>query len=404
MEHKIIASIVRSRGAWERLRDAIDPSSEFSSETADIFNRVSGYYNNDPNAQQVDVELLCDQIKRSVPSVKLAERIQKTLRELPPDVSDLNIVKELLSLRVTNLGYELAGLLGAGRAPHEEIAKKMAEYIRLQGKADLGDESNDDERELQKLDIKDLVGSSFNKDSLIKLYPKILNEACDGGAKPGHHIVVFAPTEMGKTLFVINLVYGFIYQGLRVLYIGNEDPAADIYMRFVTRLTELRKETILAHPEKAQEILNKRRYENFILAPLAPGNFAQINRLVDKHDPQVVILDQLRNLDVRSEGRTQQLERAATEARNLAKSRNVLVVSVTQAGDSATGKTVLGRGDIDGSNVGIPGQADLMIGIGADAQMEMRNGRMLSFPKNKLSGKHDPILISIDPSLSRILE
>ena len=101
---------------------------------------------------------------------------------------------------------------------------------------------------------------------------------------------------------------------------------------------------------------------------------------------------------------TQQLEKAATEARNLAKSRRVLVVSVTQAGDSATGKAVLGRGDVDSSNVGIPGQVDLMIGVGATSEQEKNNVRVLSFPKNKLSGRHEHFMINIDPLTSRVVE
>jgi hypothetical protein len=44
-----------------------------------------------------------------------------------------------------------------------------------------------------------------------------------------------------------------------------------------------------------------------------------------------------------------------------------------------------------------------MIGIGADEEMERNNFRVLSFPKNKLSGKHEPIPIEIDPMLSKVL-
>jgi len=189
-----------------------------------------------------------------------------------------------------------------------------------------------------------------------------------------------------------------------VLYVGNEDPAPDILMRIINRLTGMNKYEVQAAPDRAQEILDKRNYDKLVMAPLAPGNFRQIRSLVKKYSPTVVVLDQLRNLDVDSENRTQALEKAATEARNLAKSGSVLVVSVTQAGDSASGKTVLSRGDVDGSNVGIPGQIDLMIGIGATTEMEANNDRMLSFPKNKLSGKHNPIAVRIDPLLSKVFD
>jgi len=401
MEQKIIKALASSRSIWERARDLINPYKEMSSEGSNIYDRISEYYNNDPDAASVDIELLCAQIERNTSSVKLAEAICKTLRNLPEDVSNLNIVKELLDLKRHNLGQELSGMLAAGRAKPEEIQKRMEEYLGLEGTAD---DTESEVEELNSVKVTDLVQHSFNEGNLIRLSPRVLNDACDGGAKPGHHILVFAPTEMGKTLFVINMVSGFIEQKLRVLYIGNEDPAADIYMRYITRLTGRNKHDVLKEPAKAQTLLEKKGYELLTLAPLAPGNFRQINRLIDKYDPQVVILDQLRNLDVSSEGRTQQLEKAATEARNLAKRRQILVVSVTQAGDSASGKRILDRGDVDGSNVGIPGQADLMIGIGATADEEQKNERWMSFPKNKLSGNHAPIKVSIDPHTSRVIE
>jgi KaiC/GvpD/RAD55 family RecA-like ATPase len=209
---------------------------------------------------------------------------------------------------------------------------------------------------------------------------------------------------MGKTLFVVNAVAGFLKQGLTCLYIGNEDPAADLLMRIISRLTGMNKQEVQDDPARAQALLDKRNYDKLVMAPLAPGNFRQIDKLVEKYKAAVVVLDQLRNIDVDSENRTQALEKAATGGRNLAKSKSVLVVSVTQAADSASGKTVLSRGDVDGSNVGIPGQIDLMIGIGATEEMERINHRVLSFPKNKISGRHEPIPIQIDPLLSKVIE
>jgi hypothetical protein len=209
---------------------------------------------------------------------------------------------------------------------------------------------------------------------------------------------------MGKTLVLINMVAGFTKQGLRTLYVGNEDPVADLQMRYINRITGRTKDQVLSDPTGTQAILEKRNYQNVIFAPLAPGTFPKIRRLVEKYKPHVVVLDQLRNLDVDSENRTQALEKAATEARNLAKGMGVLVVSVSQASDSASGKRILTRGDVDSSNVGIPGQADVMIGIGATEEDEQHNRRTFSFPKNKISGKHGGIMVEIIPQLSMVKE
>ena len=98
----------------------------------------------------------------------------------------------------------------------------------------------------------------------------------------------------------------------------------------------------------------------------------------------------------------QKLEKAATAARNLGKSNNVLVVSITQAGDSASGKGPLEMGDVDSSNTGIPAQVDVMVGLGATHDDEQGFRRIVSLPKNKRSGRHEFFPVRIEPQLSNI--
>ena len=88
--------------------------------------------------------------------------------------------------------------------------------------------------------------------------------------------------------------------------------------------------------------------------------------------------------------------------RRLAKKYNALAVSVTQAGDSGENKAILNMGDIDGSNTGIQGTADLIIGLGATYDMIQRGMLTLSFSKNKLNGNKQPVSITINPGLVRV--
>ena len=88
--------------------------------------------------------------------------------------------------------------------------------------------------------------------------------------------------------------------------------------------------------------------------------------------------------------------------RNFAKRYKLLAVSITQAGDSANGKAILSRGDIDNSNVGIPGASDLMIGIGASHEQEISGERTLSFPKQKISGNKMPIPVFFNMKTMRV--
>ena len=80
-----------------------------------------------------------------------------------------------------------------------------------------------------------------------------------------------------------------------------------------------------------------------------------------------------------------------------------MVVSVTQAGDSAEGKAVLDMGDVDYSNTGIPSQADVMVGIGANKTHKEQGEVVFSLPKNKVSGIHEYFACGAQPHLSKIV-
>lgn len=398
-EPRIIKAIITSRDAFGAIRDHLD-GGDLSPDGQGIFEAVAAFYQTDPKATCCDVGILKSQIERSSRSNKAAESIHRSIdialgQDLP---SALNLAKEAISAKRYSIGLKLAGQLTGTKPADKSLIRQ---YLDLDYKAEHEQSS---EELFTGVTAQALARKSFNKEGLIKLWPESLNMQVDGGVRGGHHIVIFAPTEMGKSLFVINLCAGFLKQGLRVLYIGNEDPASDIMMRMMSRLTGMNKYEIIENPDKADGILASRNWDKFTFAALCPGTFDKIDELAESTQAQVVILDQLRNIDMDSESRTQALEKAATEARNLARRRNIPVVSVTQAGDSASGRAVLDRGDIDSSNIGIPGQADLMLGIGATAEMEQQNMRTLSFPKNKLSGKHTPISVLIDPMLSKVID
>lgn len=404
MERKLLAACVQSRTAWEAVRGVLDSKSELSPEAGIIFELIREYYEVDSKAKRCDQDILAERAKRQINSNKASDIVVSAIIEAGGlDVSAINVAREVVDCKKAALGNKIASYLASGEANKGKQAKElMNDYIKLdQGLVGEGSESEDT---FTGVKASSLVQTSFSAEGLIQLYPLALNNHIDGGLRGGHHILVFAPTEMGKSLLVINFIYGFLKQGLKVLMIENEDPASDTLMRVMTRLTLMPKYEILANPDIADGILSRRNWDKFVLANLAPGTPSRIEQLCEIHRPQVLVTNQLRNIDVGVDQRTQALEKAATWSRNLAKSRNIPVVSVTQAADSASGKTILGRGDVDGSNIGIPGQIDLMLGIGATPEMEDSNYRVLSFAKNKLSGRHDPLTIQIDPFTSRVVE
>lgn len=277
--------------------------------------------------------------------------------------------------------------------------------------------------DISPIDVSGVIKRQSDKSSLIKVYPHSLNDVLDGGVRAGHHIVVFARPEAGKTAFCITQACCLAYHGLKGIYFTNEDRYDDLSMRIVSCMTRMKHEDIKEYPDEAQEQFNKFGGSNIFLAPMSPGSIEAIESIVADYGPSWIIIDQLRNLSVKDReiggNKVAALEKLASTARNIAKRYNVLVISVTQAGDSATGKMFIDIGDVDFSNTGVPAAADLMIGIGGGGWSEddsdeaaenfvaehhgeellLRRGVHLC--KNKITGRHAKLFVQLRPMYSR---
>jgi len=252
------------------------------------------------------------------------------------------------------------------------------------------------------MEVDDLF-DELDPSNLINVYPKSLNDHLDGGVPRGTHIVVFARPETGKSMFMINMCSECLQQGLKVLYLGNEDPAATMRQRILSNMTGLPRADILRYIDDVKAEAGDKGYNNLIFVERSPGTVSEVRRLVMRYKPDVFIVDQIRNLNTsKSLSKVEALEYVAQSMRNLGKEAQALAVSVTQAGNSGDGKLILDMGDVDYSNTGIPSTADLMIGIGINREYEAAKKRMISLPKNKISGKHEVFPVSVVTELSKV--
>jgi len=392
--------MIGSRGSYELVREAIGSSydSAFSSIGTVVAKSIEDYYTQDPAAGSCNKEIIANRCTEKVLSPKTAGIIQGFVSGLDGTISVPNLVSDLRRQRRFRVGDKIAGLL-ANRQEGSEVDELLKVYQEL-GVPDDRVDGNDVYRGVG---LEELLERHFDS-STISLGLPTLDKMCEGGARPGHHVLVFARPEIGKTLITLNMVRSFVERERTCLYIGNEDPMPDLVLRFVGGLTRRTKEEIRRSPRESLDLAKSRNYDFFIGAPLSPGSYPEIVRLCDKYQPQVVVLDQLRNLNVGDDNRVVALEKAAIGARNLAKSLGVLVVSVTQAGDSAEGRSHLELSDIDFSKTGIPGAIDLAVGIGASNEDKRYNFRTINVSKNKLGGIHDSFQIRVDPRIGLVEE
>lgn len=398
-ERPLIASFIRSREAFDRVADHLDDG-DLTEQAKVLVGHIREYYDRDAGAKSVDPELLTGSITRSLPNPKHQAIFSDLVSDLCNiEVSPANIVTDFIAVKRGAVGSRLATLLAANK-PVEEVLPVLNEYDTW-AKAETIEDKALDLRKGQS--VAELVANRTKHGGLVKVLPNALNERLDGGLLRGHHMLVFARPETGKTMFLVNAVYGFLHQGLNVLYVGNEDPLDDIVMRLVGRLADMTRHEIMDDPQKADALARERGYDKVVLAGLAPGTPREIEALVEEHKPDVLIIDQLRNLNIGKEDNfTRKLEIAAQQVRAIGQRHKCVVLSVTQAGDSASGKAVLDMGDVDSSNTGIPAQADVMVGIGMSEEDEAMGRRVISLPKNKPGGNHSAFPVLVDPSKSRI--
>lgn len=395
-EKHVLSSCIADRHAFTLVADHVEHE-DFSEQGWIIWESICDYYDKDAGCTTVDAGILSANVTRKVVADKHKEMFNALITDLSSEnPSPANVVADLLATKLDVVGHRLAAALLAG----DDAGGLLTEYDNLLGATTLSDDEVEDAR--IGLSVEELVGTGFNKENLVAVSPAALNERLDGGVKPGHHLILFARPEMGKTMMTIEMMAGFADQDLTVLYIGNEDPLDDINMRLVNRLSGMPKMDVINAPNKADRIARENGYENIILKSLSPGTPREITSLIEKYNPHVLVLDQLRNLNMKQDNRVLALEEAATQGRQWAKRYSCVVVSVTQAGDSASGKAVLDMGDVDFSNTGIPSQADVMIGLGANSEHTKNGEIVISLPKNKVSGRHEYFACQVEPHLSKV--
>ena len=391
---KLLAAALKSREAYDMV-GLSGESAGFAGSLEPIWEAVTRYYESDAAAKRADADIVLTYATTGLHHNKKVQAIHELIKELDGlDVSVANVSAAMREASLERAGHELAQAIVASR-PDDEVREKLDGYTQIFESVPGGGEDVEQ-------DWYGMIAKRADPAMRWPITPSALSDVLGGGVLPGHNITIFARPEAGKTALAITMACGFARRGKKVLYIGNEDPIEDLRVRALTNLVGKPASVLLSNPEKAERLAVERGAANLIMRELCPGTGAELERLVRVHKPDVLVVDQLRNLRVKGDNFTQQLDKAAQLVRALGKRYNCVTISVTQAGDSARDKSVLDDGDIDSSNTGIPGAADVLIGMGVDDGLRLAGQRCLSLCKNKVSARHDQIIVTLDEATSRI--
>lgn len=407
MERQLLAAALRSRNSFALIQEKLQPEARtkkdvrYSPEFRILMDMVKHYYEHDGNAAHVDADLLEEIIDTKIANNKHKEKFKSIVGEaLSAEVSLPNIN----SLLRTALRHEIGGRLAQKMVNREDVTEEeLAEYA-----ATLREELPEDEEAegvFRASSLSKALKEVLAGERGLSLYPPALNNAIGPrGLQAGTHVIVFGRPEISKTGFAITNTARWAMAGKKVLYFINEDPEINIHLRILCCITGLSEEDVLADVDKAVELANTRGFDNIVIKGLTPGSGPEIDRWIEEEKPDVIIVDQLRNLWAKADSRTNQLDQVARDVRDIGKKHGIVVLSITQAGESAEGKAILGMTDIDSSKTGVPAAADVLIGLGATQEHVATGYRVMTLCKNKVNGNHDSLTVRFIPHLSRYVD
>lgn len=397
MEKQLLATVLTSKDSFSLINQYINLK-QYSREFGILFDFVKEYYGRDEGAKLVDTVVFKEQLNAQVQNEKHRERFLKYLDEaIATEPSAANVKDVVLGMKKNELALQLATAIANG-AEHGKI---LEEYNNLLHFSSLDEFTEKGVEIYDNSDIDDLINHTVDTSNKLIVYPLALNERLDGGLEGSDHLTLLARPEMGKTGLILTMATGFARQGKRGIVFNNEERIARLRMRALCCCTGMTQQEIRANPQAAKDIAEQMGFHNIIFIALSPGSPGQIEAFVEKYKAEWFVVDQIRNLNVKSDTKTNQLEEAAKSVRNIGKKYNAVAISVTQAGDSAEGKAVLTMGDVDSSNTGIPGACDVLLGVGATEEQKRNGIRVISLSKNKIGGVHDDFPVRFNQWLSK---
>ena len=227
-----------------------------------------------------------------------------------------------------------------------------------------------------------------------------------GGVGGGNLMIAFARPETGKTAFWVSLCAapdGFCAQGAKVHAFINEEPAIRTQIRAISAYTGMTRDEILDNKSSAQ-IKWSGIKDNLFMFDTVDWSMDDIDAHCEKNKPDIIIIDQLDKVNVKGTyARTdEKLRQIYTSVREIAKRRNCAVIAISQASADAHNRNSISFDQMENSKTGKAAEADLIIGIGRNANTDADNKiRTLCISKNKINGYHGEPVCTIRRAISR---
>ena len=229
------------------------------------------------------------------------------------------------------------------------------------------------------------------------------------GVNEGHLIEVGARPNTGKTSFHASMIageQGFARQGAKCVVLCNEESVHRVGMRYLTASSNMNQYEIKDNPKLAHEKYGVVK-ENIKLYDSTGRDMAWVESIAKSFKPDVVVLD-MGDKFAKTAGFARQdeaLKANAVHARMIAKQYGCAIFYMSQLSAEAEGKVILNQAMMEGSRTGKAAEADLMLLLAknpdVEGEEEQSPQRHINVVKNKLSGWHGKIVCELDYKTAR---
>jgi hypothetical protein len=391
-EQIILANAVASRQCYD-IVEAVGYTQHLTDTGHALWSLVQEWYDRDAKATQCNLEVLAERVSQKYPNHE--KELHYILGALPDLASPANFANVLAEGRRQVLREEM--IMALADKKDEAAWEAWREFGELD---DL--EAGEDDT-LVGTDPRELVDQIVNGEC-IPLAPEGLNEHLRGGLLLGSHALLFGRTELGKSLLALNCLASAATAKFRSGFWENEDSIIATQLRGAQALTGATEDELMTPSRRVERLLKVRGWYDRVFFKDSPaGSLAEIRAWIKAKDLQFCVINQLANLQVRhADNRVLELGELAKGARSIAKETGCAILSIHQAGDTASNKKVLTMSDLHWSKTDIQSAIDVLLGFGADEDMVARDKRIISICKNKRGGGHARVPLRVDLTRNKV--
>lgn len=416
-ERTLLASLMRKKEVFSKVMSILQPKF-FTGERKEVFSLIKKHYQEfSTPATEVEVEMTLKNIQNQEFRNRVFDELQGIASTQIPENSEsfvdkmasetLKFAKDALYLEALEIGSE--GLLMKDDSLKLKAEKILDERAKLNIDSDLGIEFSDSTSIIDYYDRNE-------KGILTQHYS--LNERLGMGFLPGTLSVILAPSGVGKSLLMTDLVSGWVKDGKNVLMVSLEMSQEEVMKRVHSNTLDIPIEDFQPRHFDRQSFvrkLNEARAKGcgvFYSKDYPTQSFSalQLESLCESFKNEknltfdIILVDYLgimkSDLVTPSVGLYSYVKSIAEETRAIAKKLNVPVISANQLNRAATNQTNADNANVSDS-YGTVMTADLMIFLLQTEEMKASGDIIAKITKNRFTGKTDTFPMRVDYSVMR---